>query len=32
MQIKFNTDYHPSQPIMGNAGNPDQVDKSGTNA
>lgn len=31
MQIKLNTSYYPSQPIVGNAGNPQLVDTSGDN-
>lgn len=29
MQIKLNTDYYPSQPIIGNAGNPQALDTTG---
>lgn len=31
MQIKFNADYYPSQPIIGNAGNPQILDTTGDN-
>lgn len=31
MQIKFNADYYPSQPITGNAGNPQYLDTTGDN-
>lgn len=32
MQLKFNTDFYPSQPITGNGGNPVMVDYSGDNS
>ena len=32
MQLKFNTDFYPSQPIVGNGGNPMMVDYSGDNS
>jgi hypothetical protein len=31
MQLKFNTDYYPSQPLVGNGGCPLMVDTSGDN-
>lgn len=31
MQIKFNSEYYPSQPIIGNAGNPQYLDTTGDN-
>lgn len=31
-QIRFNTDYFPAQPILGNGGNPVLVDSSGDNS
>lgn len=31
MQIKFNTEFFPSQPIIGNAGNPQILDTTGDN-
>lgn len=31
MQLKFNTDYFPPQPIVGNAGNPFYLDSTGDN-
>lgn len=32
MQLKFNTDYYPPQPLVGNAGCPNAVDTSGDNS
>jgi len=31
MQIKLDTNFYPSQPIVGNAGNPEQLDNTGDN-
>lgn len=32
MQLKFNTDFYPAQPITGNGGCPVQIDQSGDNS
>jgi len=32
MQLKFNTDYYPPQPLVGNAGNPQMIDTTGDNS
>ena len=32
MQLKFNTDYYPPQPLVGNAGNPQLIDTTGDNS
>jgi hypothetical protein len=32
MQLKFNTDYYPPQPLVGNAGNPQVIDTTGDNS
>lgn len=31
-QIKFNLEYYPPQPIVGNAGNPEMLDNTGDNS
>lgn len=31
MQFKINLDYYPTQPIIGNGGNPEDLDETGDN-